>query len=1291
VGVPLNMVKAQDGSLQNRRIGLMDANLVSTRYKNTGEVTDYPNEPAANWPEYGRHYIDGLTLIVSVETLNRDGMIIHPMETQYREFTDNSPEGVPWGFEPLPGYFNQFQDQPARSDMPETWPSFWPDKPDSWNGYWNSYFGRGVNNPFIDLETYYVMDDDPDEEPNYSMNFYCDESDLSRGGVGLEVKVRAMQSSQSALEDIVFFLYEITNESTTDYDKAYTSFYIDWAVGGVEDGADDIGEYDTELDIAFAYDTDGYGTPGNWFPVGYAGLAFLESPGMSEDGIDNDIDGIVDEKRFSDGPGTWLDVYPYGFNSSDWETFTDIYLREPTAHWANDEDCDWSGFTDMNSNNIWDIGEPLNDDLGADGVGPLNVHYVGPDIGEGDGLPTDGEPNYNATDPDESDQIGLTGFEIFPVHEYELTNDEQNWEVFTRALVPVNELLQHNNLGMFVSSGPFAIRAGESIHYATALVFGEDREDLFRNKRVAQQFYNSHFSLPDSLRNLSALFLADRNIGGPPLEVQFTDHSITNGLDDIISWIWGFGDSSTSVLQNPTHTYSEAGIYDVTLTVIDQSSGISQKNSEALINVEQFSQEQEGNIVEDKMLSCSANWVDYNNDGLLDLFVANGALHNFGLRPGQRNSLYKNEGDNSFSKITTGAIVNDSTKSSSSCWGDFDNDGHIDLFVANGNDVDEENNCLFRNNGDETFTKITEGNIVSDGGKSYDCSWVDYNQDGYIDLFVANYGYNFLYENNGDGTFTANLESPIVADLSNSKSCAWSDYDNDGDLDLFVANDGPNDFYINNGDGSFSKVVEGHFVTNESNSNSCTWGDYNNDLFLDLYVANGHYIYTENNFLYINNGNGTFTALEADSVVSDIDNSIDASWDDYDNDGDLDLIVINSLSFPPMSMGNVSLYRNNSDNSFTRMPPEMTLAGEGSSILTSSSWADINRDGYSDAVVTNIMNNGLYHNRGTQHSWIEINCIGMVSNTSAIGTKIKIKAFINGNYVWQTREISGQNGSTLNARFGLSDATIIDSLEVLWPFGEIQSETGLMTNQFLYAQEGGEIVGFNENGNPTISYVYPGDTDNDGDIDAEDILPIGVFFLEAGDSRDSASMVWEPQEMLSWSTFPANYADANGDGIVDEKDVIPIGVNWGREHEQGSSDYVINQNDQQRLNDHREAFEKLFTSIQSLESPAGRAMKAILETILHNQIPSTFRLAQNYPNPFNPSTQLDYFLPKNQNVSLQVYNIKGQLVQELVKDAHHEAGVYSYTIDGSGWSSGLYFLEFKSEDFHAVNKMILIK
>jgi hypothetical protein len=508
------------GEIKLRRQGTMDGNLVRTIFINWGELAHWPDSPSGEWPKgSGHQYVDGVALVVQAATDDNNGQRIHPLETQYREFVDLSPNGELWGWAPLPGYFNPKHTKPAISNDTYSWPSSWPDKIDGWinpnefpndydddgNGltddlvFWNGFFGKGVFN--ADVETFFVFDDDPDEE----WDFYPDPTDTTRRGLGLEVAARYFQWSQVLAEDVIFAVYFITNEGKTDYDSTYYSFYIDWGVGGTDDSSDDTGDYDTVLDIAWAWDFDGIGTPGDWSPVGVAGFAFLESPGIDNDNIDNDEDGLLNENRTSQGPGIWLDEFPYGVYDVD--RFRDYYKREPGPHWSNDEDGDWTGFLDINDNGQWDQDEPLNDDVGEDGLGPNDFGYSGPDFGEADGMPSPGEPNFDFLDKDEADQIGLTGFRIFPVHLYELWNENQNWGVFRSAPPPHSQKVTAN-LGMFFSSGPFPLYAGDTQNYSMALLFGEDKDDLVLTKNTIQQIYNADYRFakpPDKPKLLSVI------------------------------------------------------------------------------------------------------------------------------------------------------------------------------------------------------------------------------------------------------------------------------------------------------------------------------------------------------------------------------------------------------------------------------------------------------------------------------------------------------------------------------------------------------------------------------------------------------------------------------------------------------------------------------------------------------------------------------------------------------------------------------------------------------------------
>ncbi len=436
--------------------GVMDGNQVVTEFFNYGMIANWPDQPAGVWPKGTNHsYVDGVALIVSASTVDIHGNRIHPMSTQYREFMDSDPiTGENIGWAALPGYANPNQNEPAMSDNPSSWPLTWPGRPHAWDGFWNGYFGKGVLN--ADLETLFAMDDAIDNE----YDFYPDSTDSLRRGLGLSVEVRGFQWNHVLAEDCIFWHYAIENVGTTEYDSTVFGMYIDWGVGGTDDSGDDAGSYDVFLDLAYAWDGNGFGTPGSWGPVGYAGFAFLESPGNFTDGIDNDDDDLIDESRVD----------------------------------GIDNDGDWDAYRDINENGEWDEDEPLMDDLGADGVGPADLSYRGPDEGQGDGIPTLGEPDFDVTDKDESDQIGLTAFTIFPVHFYELMNEEQNWSVMSRLIPPTDEQLLGVNLGMYFFSGVFPLDPGQTERFSMALLFGNDQDDLFRNKETVQAIYNANYN-----------------------------------------------------------------------------------------------------------------------------------------------------------------------------------------------------------------------------------------------------------------------------------------------------------------------------------------------------------------------------------------------------------------------------------------------------------------------------------------------------------------------------------------------------------------------------------------------------------------------------------------------------------------------------------------------------------------------------------------------------------------------------------------------------------------------------
>lgn len=463
-----------------------------------------------------------------------------------------------------------------------------------------------------------------------------------------------------------------------------------------------------------------------------------------------------------------------------------------------------------------------------------------------------------------------------------------------------------------------------------------------------------------------------------------------------------------------------------------------------------------GSIVSDGGESWGCSWGDYDGDGKQDLVVVNRNVsldvHIF---------IYHNEGSGVFTRVVSNALLNDSAKYTTASFGDYDNDGKLDIFFSTFNN---QNNMLYHNEGNGAFTKITTGIIVNDGGASNNSSWIDFNNDGKLDMCVTNYGQRrFLYQGDGQGGFTKITTGPFVNDISGSISSSWGDYNNDGLLDVYVANNGTiigNYFYKNDGAGNFTKMTSLNITTDTTKSFSSSWGDYNNDGYQDLFVAADG---SRNNALFRNNKDGSFTN-ETSSVIALDQYSVMGNWADYDNDGFQDLFVSRWQN------QNNLLYHNNGNGSFTKITTGNIVNDHGNSF--GCAWADYDNDGDMDLVVANINNenNFLYRNNAVSENsnkWINIKCVGTTSNKSAVGAKVMVKANINGTSQWQLRELNAGTGyasqNDMRAHFGLGTAAIIDSIKILWLSGSVNSFTNVEVNRFVTVTENAAIVGINGN------------------------------------------------------------------------------------------------------------------------------------------------------------------------------------------------------------------------------------
>jgi hypothetical protein len=512
---------------------------------------------------------------------------------------------------------------------------------------------------------------------------------------------------------------------------------------------------------------------------------------------------------------------------------------------------------------------------------------------------------------------------------------------------------------------------------------------------------------------------------------------------------------------------------------------------------------------------CGAALFDYDNDGWLDIFMVNGTrLEGISDSHPPTNYLFHNNHDGTFTDVTTKAGLTRSGWGFGCCIGDYDNDGFDDLVVTYWGGI-----VLFHNNGDGTFTDVTEkvGLVQKDPHPRWNtgCCFVDYDRDGRLDLFVANYvnfdlktmpvagsnaycrywglsvgcgpqgmggGTNILYRNRGDGTFEdMSVQSGIAVPRGPSEpffvsdhwiptgsyglGVAAADFDNDGWPDIYVACDSvPSRFYHNKGDGTFEEI--GREIGCAVNENGgmqggmgVAVGDYDCDGWLDI-VKTNYSDQTAN--LYHNNGDGTFydAVLQGGLGV----NTRYLGW----GVGLFDIFMSNGHVFPEVDTKKLHLtfkqrkilYRNLGNGRFADVTTDSSPVLNQPRPSRGTAFGDFDNDGDMDIVVIN-MNEPpslLRNDSPAKNSWLKVKCIGTKSNRSGIGARVRV---VTGKHSQINEVMSGSSyvsQNDLRLHFGLGSAKVVDLVEVRWPLGLVESFKNVDANQMLVLQEGHGIL-----------------------------------------------------------------------------------------------------------------------------------------------------------------------------------------------------------------------------------------
>ncbi|QSE96464.1 FG-GAP-like repeat-containing protein [Fulvivirga lutea] len=534
--------------------------------------------------------------------------------------------------------------------------------------------------------------------------------------------------------------------------------------------------------------------------------------------------------------------------------------------------------------------------------------------------------------------------------------------------------------------------------------------------------------LPNTPSNLTALYAVDGSV-----ELTWNDLSNSEDAFEIRRSV-GANDNFEllEVLSANTTQYKDINVvneetyyYELVASNISGNSGAI--GTSITLPVKGFFSLSTNNTIEDLLYgSTSSNIIDYNNDGMLDIFI----LNDF-----NESHLYKNIDGENF-ELVNNDLTNSSFQKRSSNWGDINNDGFPDVFVTSSSVYQDR---LYINNGDDSFTRIGESDFISEIDNN-GSTFGDVNNDGFIDLYTANSSdaKGELFINNQNNTFTRVSDESNQFTNTSEIDASFIDVNNDLWPDLFGSSYfGSNPIYINDGQGNLELDTNNGLSEYSSATVGSSWADYDNDGDLDVLITNN---VNGGDEFYENDGYGAFT-YTFNQITQDYVGGSSSSWIDFDNDGYEDVVIVTDI-------GKV-LYKNLGNKNF-ELIDENAFSNEYYS--TSVSVGDINNDGHQDIYVTSNTQNELFINNGSTNNWLKVKLLGIINNKNAIGSKIQV---IRSEDIL-TKEIHTNSGndsqSSLVQHFGLAQNNTVD-LRVFWPNNGIQTIQNVAANQIITIEE----------------------------------------------------------------------------------------------------------------------------------------------------------------------------------------------------------------------------------------------